>query len=648
MKGIWDTLGCFVLQGFAAFLAVLPLETAVGFGRLIGAGIFLFAGRKSVAYADLKAALGSALSEKERWQVIRSHYRHLGRMFVEILRLPSLDQKAIERILHIQDPAKPMKLIDQGVIYVTAHFGNWEYFQLGCRRLGRPDKKIHVLARHQKFPKINAFMNRLRESAGSFMVATRGMGIREMMRSLRRREWIGLLGDQDAGRDGGLIVPFFGRKTTIPTGAFELARRTHTPILPVFVVRREEIHQDIYLGDKIEFAKEDEPLEDKVLSYVRSLEDFIRKYPDHWLWEVKRWKYSWTKRILILSDGKPGHVKQSEAVAQQFQKISTQYGREGMEYPTATLEVQFKSKWHRSLFPWFAFFFIRRAQGRLRKLAWFFSPETQKAIEAASADFIISAGASLVPLNLCLARDSRAKSIVLMKPSFPFNLFRYDLAMVPAHDRGRMPDGAFRTLLTPSCMEPERISEAARNMAGSLRRPEKVKFAVFLGGPTRHFRLELEPVRQLFQALDRSASLSGDYLVTTSRRTPQGISDFIKREIVNHAHCQKVVIAAEDPNPGVAPGMMAIAPVILVTEDSISMISEAVSAGRKVIVLRLGSEGLPAKHKKFREILARESAIVIADLEDLEEKITALDLQKPPVIIQFEKEALTKRLQEIL
>ncbi len=355
-----------------------------------------------------------------------------------------------------------------------------------------------------------------------------------------------------------------------------------------------------------------------------------------------------TKRLLILSDGKPGHVKQSEAVAEQFKNISSQYARPGMEYPASTIEVKFKSSWHRRLFPWFAFFFIPWAQGRLRFLAWFFSPETQKAVENARADFIISAGASLVPLNLCFARDSRAKSIVLMKPSFPFHLFRYDLAMVPAHDRGPVPEGAFRTLLTPSCMEPARISGAAQKLAGSLPRPGKVKIAVFLGGPTRRFSLELEPVRRLFSALDRIASQKGDYLVTTSRRTPQVISDFLKREVVNRAHCQKVVIAAEDSSPETAPGMMALASIVLVTEDSISMISEAVSAGRKVIVLSLGSRGLPAKHKKFREILARESAIEVAGPEDLEEKIASLDLQKTPAILQLEKEALAKRLQEFL
>ena len=78
------------------------------------------------------------------------------------------------------------------------------------------------------------------------------------------------------------------------------------------------------------------------------------------------------------------------------------------------------------------------------------------------------------------------------------------------------------------------------------------------------------------------------------------------------------------------------------------MISEAVSAGRRVVVLSLGSAGLPVKHKKFQEILARESAIVIAGPENLEEKIALLERCEPPAVARLEKEALARRLQEIL
>ncbi len=136
--------------------------------------------------------------------------------------------------------------------------------------------------------------------------------------------------------------------------------------------------------------------------------------------------------------------------------------------------------------------------------------------------------------------------------------------------------------------------------------------------------------------------------MTTSRRTPDSICRFLKGKVSRDPSCQMLVIAAEDARPEVAGGMMALAEILMVTEDSISMISEAVSSGKKVIVLNFGSGGLPDKHRRFQEILARESAVTIAGLADLEEKIAASQNRLHSEAVREENAALRARLQEIL
>lgn len=648
MISLLDTLACWGLRVLARFFSVFSPAAAMRWGRFLGYLAFCFSGRRHVAYADLKNALGPAFTEKERRKIVVEHYVHLGQMFVEILRFQKLDRQAADRTIRLRDEELLVKTFgeNKGGIFLTAHFGNWEILQvIPPRQFSQP---LHVLARNQKFPKLNSFLNAQRESLGT-VVSQRGIEVRDLLRSLRRKEWIALLGDQDAGKTGGVILPFFGRKTTVPTGAFELASRTGVPIIPSFVVRREEVFHDVYLPEVIrckEGAVED--IENGAKSYIRHLEDFIRRHPSHWLWETKRWKYTWTKRLLILSDGKPGHLKQSEAIAEQFQGIDTQYGRPGMEYPLTTVTIHYKSKLHRKLFTLFSLLFIPFAQGRLRFLKFFFTPESHKAIEESQADFVISAGSGLVPLNLCMARDLRAKSIVVMKPSFPFHFFRYDLAVVPAHDTGMMPGEAFRTLLAPSSMEPDAMEKAAQKIAPGLRNAKAVKFSIFLGGATRRFQLGVEDARSLFSVMDRLSPVLGDYLVTTSRRTSVEVSDFLKQSCRNESHCQMLVVAKEDTRPEVVSAMMYLADILIVTEDSISMISEAIRSGKKVIVLGFGSPNLPSKHKRFREILSRESAVVLATPEDLEEKIALVRESRRPAVAQTEAEALKRRLQEIL
>lgn len=647
MLSFLDLLACKSLQAFSAFLQALPLEASLSFGRFIGRAAFYFYSRRRVAYADMKAALGADYSESQRWELVRRNFAHWGQMMVEVLRFPKLDKQTIEKTMkvHYLDGYYDVFKEKKGGIFLTAHFGNWEMMQvLPPRMFNEP---LHVLARGQKFPKLNGFLNSLRESLGT-VVTTRGMEIRNLLHSLRRGEWVGLLGDQDAGKTSGVILPLLGRKTTVPTGPFEFAGRTGTSVIPVFVARQQGPYHEIYVGKPVKCRPEsEEDIEAGARYYISLLERFVKQYPDQWLWETKRWKYSWTKRLLILSDGKPGHVKQSQSIAEQICSIKTQYGRPGMDYPQQVLRVEFKSAFHRALFPWFCSAFIPFAQGRLRFLRFFFKPETAKAVEEASADFIISAGSSLVPLNLCLAKDCRAKSLVLMRPSFPFNLYKYDLSVVPAHDQGGVPQEAFRMLLTPSTVEPDALEADAQKLLKNLRQPSRIKYSVFLGGDTRQFKMSVEDIRTVFESLNR-LSAEGDYLVTTSRRTSEAVVRYLENEVRTSPFCQLLVDAKKDTRPEVLGGMMFWAEILIVTEDSISMISEALRSGKRVIVLCFEGKGLPSKHRRFREILARESAIVTASPRDLEEKILNLKDRPAVSVLQSEAEALKKRLQAIL
>lgn len=78
------------------------------------------------------------------------------------------------------------------------------------------------------------------------------------------------------------------------------------------------------------------------------------------------------------------------------------------------------------------------------------------------------------------------------------------------------------------------------------------------------------------------------------------------------------------------------------------MISEAVNTGKQVVVITTGREGLPAKHRRFRTILERESAVVLARPEELEDKILKMKNSQIRRPLKAEQEALRKRLQEIL
>ncbi len=425
-----DYFGSYVLRALSYFLQKLPPRVAVEMGKFLGEQIYCFSiKRRSIAYADMKAAFGSQFSEKDRWKMVQRCYGYLGEVFADLLCFPKMTREYMKQVIRVHHESRYLDTLrkNKGVIVITGHFGNWELLQLVSNVYY--NYPVHMIAAAQKHSLMNDFLNSLRSSHGS-VVITRSKGVLKAFKAIKQKKVAGILCDQDAGRDGGIIVSLLGRKTTIPTGPFELALKTGAPLFPCFLARTNGPEHELFMENPIWCHPTEDPeleIKNGVLKFVELLERMIKKFPAQWLWGTKRWKYAWTKRLLILSNGNPDGLKDAQKIAERFREIQAQYDRPGMEYPTETIEINFKSVWHQRAFPFFAVLVLPWIQGKLRWLSAFFKPESQQNLEESSADFIISAEPSLAPLNLCLAKDSRAKSIVIRKPGFPFNLFRYDL-----------------------------------------------------------------------------------------------------------------------------------------------------------------------------------------------------------------------------
>jgi mitochondrial fission protein ELM1 len=94
--------------------------------------------------------------------------------------------------------------------------------------------------------------------------------------------------------------------------------------------------------------------------------------------------------------------------------------------------------------------------------------------------------------------------------------------------------------------------------------------------------------------------------------------------------------------------MMGLADILVVTEDSLAMISEAVGTGKRVVVLSLGEGDLPEKHYRFHQILNQRGLVTLSCLADLEKNMLEL-LKKPAFpILKREKETLTERLGTLI
>ena len=625
----------------------LPINLSFRGASLLAILVYFTSKRRRVAYTNLKSAFpDSTPSDRKRW--VKEMFQHLGMNGVEIVRFPILRPEDLNRLVTTHGYERYLARRDskKGLILLTAHLGNWEFSQIMEGLRGRT---MSVLARRQKFRRLDQFLNALRELHGSVSVA-KGAGVRDLYRALREGRTIGVLGDQSGG-DNGVWVRFFGRLTTSPRGPIALALKLDATLLPVFSTRRKGPYHDIFFDPPIELLRTgdfEKDIQVNTQTYIRLLEAYLKKYPGQWLWGHKRWKRTRTKRITILSDGKAGHVKQSETIV-KWLNVRSQQKEPPYEILVEKIEVEFRSPWRRRLFPLFALFFIPWAQGRLRWLRAFLTEECSEKIERTNPDIVVSAGASLIPLNLCLVRENLAKSAVVMKPSFPFNLFRYDLALIPAHDRGLMPRGHFRIQGSLSEIERETLETSGRMLAQSVRNPERVRVGLFLGGETRNLKPSPGEVENLLKELEKvSQRLDGGYVMTTSRRTPDTVVQWLKDRIREFPACQLCVIAKEDPRPEVVPGMMSLADFLVVTEDSMTMITEALSSGKKVVIVKMGKNGLAGKHYRFQKELQEKWGVPVVETGRLSETLANGFRTDSRRRFEEERMKISERLESLL
>src|SRR3989338_8269945 len=311
-----------LLYVLSLFVQLLPIRGALFLGRMAGFSLYVTK-RSRIAYANLKAAFKSRYSAKERKAIIRKHFEHLGQNMVEVLRFPKMDQRYFEQFILAEHRERYEQAVSsgRGTVLLTPHFGNWELSQVLSALVGKP---LHILARGQKHSQLDDFLNRLRTAHGSIAVL-KGSAVRSLIRVLRKGGAVGALGDLSGGRSGAL-VRFFGRRTTAPTGIFEITARTNAVLLPCFIVRENGPFHKVYVEPPFPVHESEETesvLQESILRYYALLESWIERFPEQLFWVYKRWKYCYTKRVLVLHDDKAGHNTQSDAIAKEFERLQT-------------------------------------------------------------------------------------------------------------------------------------------------------------------------------------------------------------------------------------------------------------------------------------------------------------------------------------
>jgi len=568
---------------------------------------FLNRPRRIIAYANLRAAFCGNKSPAELKKLTKKVYQSLVQVFFEIISLTKVNRKYIDKHVEIVGAENLYKIKNHpdGVILLTAHFGNWELSGVVSALMGFP---LIVLAREQNMKRLDNLLNRLRRSKG-LIIVTKGITIKYIVKALRGGKIIGMLGDQNAGKTGEQIE-FFGRPAATAPGTARIAAKTGAFILPAFMARIRGPYHKLIIGEPIGIKK-GEDVRPYLERYNKLLEKYITTYPDQWLWLHKRWKASSLKKVVVLNDGKAGHLNQALAVCGELKRYrkKSDYGEEDTR--VEVVDIKFKNRFTKILLQLCGIFSGRACQGCMRCLRFCLRGDSYNDLMKRYADVVVSCGSATAAVNRFFSIENNAKSAAIMRPSIlGFN--KFDMVVLPRHDRviGRAGPHVIRTEIVPNLIDEERMKTASGVISGLVqlrssrrigpsvstgtdgeqgrqRQPRRT-IGVLLGGDNSDFALTPEITEKLLNGVVSASERSdADLLFTTSRRTPAEAEKAVKARLSSERRCGLLVIANEKNIPHAVNGILGLSDAVIVSGESASMVSEAVQSGKVVIVFRL-------------------------------------------------------------
>ncbi len=274
-------------------VALLPEGVAVQLGVALGGLLWVTRFRRRLVEEQMRLALGAELPPAALAALARAHFRHLGLIVVELLRLPFRCQ----RILHERCTLRGLEHLDaarakgKGVLLICGHIGNWELAGLATAQRGFP---VVAVVKEMKSGAGNIFLDLLRHPNG-LQTIPRRQALRPILRALHDNQVLAFMMDQNMTADEGEFVEFFGRPACTMTGAAVLAARSGATVLTVYAWREPDGRRHVIeFGPPVPLeAPHGDAARDVVHNtqrFTHLLEERIRRHPEQWLWLHHRWR----------------------------------------------------------------------------------------------------------------------------------------------------------------------------------------------------------------------------------------------------------------------------------------------------------------------------------------------------------------------
>ncbi len=277
---------------FIKILGILPRSLsrafAIGLSQII---YLLHAKLRRVGMRNLEMVFPEKpLAERKR--ILRGVFTSLGRQLAELCQFPRYTPENIDEVV-VYDGLENYERAyarGKGVLFLTAHFGGWELSAFAHSLHGH---WLHIVMRPMDNPYLDALIEHYRTMHGNKTVAKDDF-VRGLLAAMKAGETVGILMDTNMTPPQGVFVDFFGIQACTASGLARIALRTDAAVVPGFTIWDEALGKYRLRFDPAMDLVRTGDLERDIVAntqmFTKVIEDYVRKYPDQWLWVHRRWK----------------------------------------------------------------------------------------------------------------------------------------------------------------------------------------------------------------------------------------------------------------------------------------------------------------------------------------------------------------------
>lgn len=281
-------------RGMIGIIRLIPPKVVYPLAAVIASSAFLIDWKHRRRAIDHLLHAGVAKDAAEAARIGRANFIHLAKVGVDMVKFDQfLNPENLKDHLSFDGVDEKVDHVMRGkagIIWVAAHFGNWEMSGLASSVLVKP---LLSVMRPFDNPLIGKYIRSRRKKFRQDVV-DKAEALRPLLKALKNGMAVGILSDQHAAKaSGGVETIFFGHPARTHSSPAILHLKTGAPMM-LGLCRRldDDFHFEFIARGPFEI----EPSGDKELDaqrltqmFTSELEMVIRKYPEQWIWLHRRW-----------------------------------------------------------------------------------------------------------------------------------------------------------------------------------------------------------------------------------------------------------------------------------------------------------------------------------------------------------------------